>query len=102
MQPWAVGVERPENKAKETEMTTKTPQVLAAEKKVREILDLLFYDTTSLTHALVKAFRNGMPAESGIAAHEIIRDTLRKSQEAYTAAIAQPENKVAARPEVSL
>ncbi len=81
---------------------TKATQVIEAEKKVREILDGIYYDTTSLTHKLVKAFRNGMPAESGIAAHELIRDALRRSQETFVAAVAQPENKVASRPEVSL
>lgn len=80
----------------------KSQQTLAAEKKLKEILDEIFYSTTSLTHALVKAYRNGMPPESGITAHEMVRDAVRKSQEAYNAAIAQPENKVATRPEVSL
>lgn len=83
-------------------MNAKSQQTLAAEKKLREILDEIFYSTSSLTHALVKAFRNGMPGENGTQAHEMIRDAVRKSQEAYTAAIAQPENKVATRPEVNL
>ena len=80
----------------------KTTQTRAAEKKMQELLDGIYYSTASLTHLLVKAHRSGMPAQSGLNAHELIRATVRASEAAYTAAIAQPENKVAARPVVDL
>ena len=83
-------------------MTNKSQQTLTAEKKLRDILDLVHYETSSLTHALVKAYRSGMPAESGDAAYSLLSRAMQESQAAYKAAIAQPENKVAARPQVNL
>jgi hypothetical protein len=80
----------------------KSQQTLIAEKKLREVMEEIFYATTSLTHALVKAHRNGMKAQSGEEAFAMIEGTVAKGLEAYRAAIAQPENKVAQRPEVNL
>ena len=80
----------------------KSSQHLAAERKTREILDEVFYNTNSLTHALVKAHRNGMPPEGGTVALNLIIEACEKAKSTYKAAIAQPENKMAARPEVNL
>lgn len=82
--------------------TAKTTQTRAAEKKLIEILDAIFYSTTSLTHLLVKAHRSGMPGNSGQWAHDLINKTVEESRRTFDAAIAQPENKVAARPVVDL
>lgn len=81
---------------------TKSQQTLTAERKLRDILDAIHYDTTSLTHALVKAYRSGMNGDSGIAAYALLGQALKESEDAYKAAIAQPENKIAARPQVNL
>ena len=83
-------------------MPPKTTQTLYAEKKLKEILEEIYYATTSLTHALIKAHRNGMLGESGEVAFDLIQNTATLARNAYRAAIAQPENKIAARPEVSL
>lgn len=81
---------------------TKHPSRVAAERKTQEILGLIHYDTTSLTHALVKAFRNGMQPEGGEKAFSLIESALKEARVGYQAAIAQPENNVAKRPEVVL
>lgn len=81
---------------------TKSPQTIAAEKKVAEVLDAIFYSTTSLTHALIKAYRNGMDGKSGVDAIVLVGATLDTALEAYKTAIAQPETKPAIRPVVNL
>lgn len=80
----------------------KHPARVAAERKTQEILGQIHYDTTSLTHALVKAFRNGMPADGGEKALNMISTAVADARAGYLAAIAQPENLSAKRPEVNL
>lgn len=83
-------------------MPDKAPATVKAERKTGEILDAIYYSTESLTHQLVRAYRNGMPGASGESAFVLIEATIKEARAAYNAAIAQPENKVAKRPEVSL
>jgi hypothetical protein len=80
----------------------KHPSRVAAERKVGEIVGQIHYDTTSLTHALVKAFRNGMPAEKATGALDLIAKATEECRAAFAMAIAQPENNLAKRPEVNL
>jgi hypothetical protein len=81
---------------------TKSQQTLHAERKLAEILGAIHYDTTSLTHALVKAFRNGMDPHGGQKAHDALQIAISEMFIAFQTAVAQPENKTAVRPQVSL
>lgn len=83
-------------------MTPKDPTIRKAEAAIAEILDALYYDTTSIVHKLVAAHRHGMPPENGHNALTTIAETVEMAQQAYAAAIAQPQNKITARPEVRL
>jgi hypothetical protein len=80
----------------------KPATTLAAEKKVKEILGEIYYDTNSLTHALIKAVRGGMEPASGRMAIRLIQSALEDAALAYDTAIAQPEIKQAVRPVVEL
>jgi hypothetical protein len=80
----------------------KAPAVLQAEKKVKEIMDDIHYGTTSLTHALVRGYRNGMKKESGDTAISLILQAVKECETAYEIAVAQPEQKAAIRPMVDL
>lgn len=81
---------------------TSRANINAAKKKAEEILGAIHYDTTSLTHALVKAYRSGMPGPSGAAVFGQLREAIREAENAYATAIAQPEQKPAIRPVVNL
>lgn len=83
-------------------MTEKHRTIVEAERRLKDLLDQIHYSTTSLTHLMVKAYRNGMEAKSGDYGFMLVRETVDKALGAYQTAIAQPENKVAVRPEVSL
>jgi hypothetical protein len=63
---------------------------------------MIHYDTTSLTHALVKASRAGMPKESVDKATGLLLECVRDMDSAVKIAIAQPENRSAIRPVVEL
>lgn len=76
--------------------------IVEAERRVKDLIDSIHYATTSLTHLLVKAYRNGMSSQSGEVAYTLLDEAVSKSEEAFQNAIAQPENKIATRPEVSL
>lgn len=80
----------------------KSPQTKQAERKLGEILGAIHYDTSSLTHQLVKSFRNGGSKEAGQRARDLLVRAADEMMAAYQSAIAQPENNVASRPVVDL
>lgn len=80
----------------------KAQQTKSAENRVTEILKLLHYDPNSLTHLLVRAYRNGMAKESADKAILEIKKACDDSLATYHAAVAQPEPKVTERPVIEL